>query len=151
MDHQVHVQNGDATPSKRFPGSDHTIPIEVLLIGRDPAMRLYTDEVLEKAGFHVRAITPWEAKGMIDDAQTYALVVFSNTLNSGDISEIAAPLRQHNPSQKLLLMLGPDSMPTNLSAFDATLEALEGPAALIRMVRRLAESSAADNAAGMSA
>ncbi len=125
---------------------------EVLLIGPDPSARVYTDEVLKQAGFHVRAITPKEAKGMVDDgAAAYSLVVFSNTLDSRDIVDIAAPLRQHNPGQKLLLMLGPDSPRIAFSDFDATLEGLDGPAALVRLVRRLTESSEANGSANMCA
>ncbi len=152
MDHYAQGIEDGTTPPKKRSGSDHIIPVEVLLIGRETSMRLYTDEVLKQAGFHVRAITPAEARGMIDDgAAAYSLVVFSNTLDSEDLDDIAMPLRQHNPGQKLLLMLGPDSPSVNFSQFDATLEGLEGPAALVRTVRRLAESAGAGGSASMCA
>ncbi len=75
------------------------------------------------------------------DAPAYPLVVFSDTLSAKDISEIGTQLRQRSPASKMLLMLGPDSTLQNFSMFDATMEGLDGPAALIREVRRLAESS----------
>lgn len=125
---------------------------QVLLIGRDQNARLYTDEVLRRGGFSVRAIAPWEAKSVVNDGiDQYPLVVFSNTLNTQDISEIAAQMRRRSPRTRMLLMLGPDSAPVNNSLFDDMLEGLEGPVALIRALRRLAEGSMPDGAARISA
>lgn len=130
---------------QRLPGSDLCDGIEVLLIGRDLAMPIYTDEVLRRAGFRVRTVTPMEATEVPGPAApVYPLVVFSDTLYPRDISEIGQRLRHRYPASKLLLMLGPDSTPENFSIFDAMMEGLEGPAALIRMARRLAGLSSND-------
>ncbi len=141
---QDHQQNF----ARKSPGTDHSAMLQILLIGRDQNARLYTDEVLRRGGFSVRAIAPWEAKNVVaDGVDKYPLVIFSNTLNTQDISEIGTQLRRSCPGTKLLLMLGPDSAPVNNSLFDAMLEGLEGPVALIRAVRYLAEASMADGAA----
>ncbi|MEO6830417.1 MAG: hypothetical protein ABI164_11465 [Acidobacteriaceae bacterium] len=124
---------------------------EVLLIGRDQTARLYTDEVLRRGGFHVRAVAPREAKNLVDDGVSYAVVVFSNTLDSRDVAEIGTQLRQRIPNAKLLLLLGPDSAAMNLSLFDASIEGLDGPAALIQVARQLAEASFENGSAQMSA
>ena len=132
-------QDREANGFQQPPGADPTTGVDILLIGRDPAMPMYTDEVLRRAGFRVRAITPGEATEVArPDAPTYPLVVFSDTLYPRDISEIGPQFRRRNPASKLLLMLGPDSAPDNFAIFDAMMEGLEGPAALIREVRRLA-------------
>lgn len=130
---------------QRPPDSDRSTGVEILLIGRNLATPMFTDEVLRHAGFRVRAITPGEAADAAsENAQTYPLVVFSDTLYARDISEIGPRFRRRNPSSKLLLMLGPDSAPDNFSIFDTMMEGLEGPAALIREVRRLAGLPPAD-------
>ncbi len=135
-------QRREANPPQRFSGSDHSASVEILLIGRIPVMPMYTDEVLRQAGFRVRAITPGEAAEVVkESAAAYPLVVFSDTLSANDISELGVQLRRRSPASKMLLMLGPDSTLQNDSIFDATMEGLDGPAALIREVRRLADSS----------
>lgn len=132
-------QNREANRYQQSAGQEGYNGVEILLIGRNPATPMYTDEVLRRAGFRVHAITPGQISEMArPDAPTYPLVVFSNTLYPRDISEIGPQLRSRNPASKLLLMLGPDSAPENLPIFDAMMEGLDGPAALIREVRRLA-------------
>jgi PleD family two-component response regulator len=128
--------------------SDPSTPVEILLIGRDPTMRAYTNEFLQSAGFAVRAIAPWEAKCLvIDGDRAYALVVFCHTLYREDVSEIGTQLRRRSPTSKLLLVLGPHFDPATLSIFDATLEGLSGPAALVREVHRLTKSPISDRTA----
>ncbi len=152
MDGHTQLRSVETNSFKKSSGSDHSKPVEVLLIGRDPTMRVYTDEVLRQAGFHVRSITPWEAKGVLnDDVSAYSLVVFTNTLFPADVSEIGSQLRKRSPGSKLLLMLGPDPMPVSPTMFDGTLEGLDGPAALVREARRLTASSPGDGAANSSA
>lgn len=138
--------------ARQSPVKDNPDEIKVLLIGRDQQARLYTDEVLRRGGFSVRAIAPWEARTVVNDGVgVYSLVVFSNTLNTNDISDIGTQLRQHSPQTKTLLMLGPDVTQANAALFDDMLEGLAGPVALIRAVRRLAGSPIQNGAAGMSA
>ncbi len=158
--------NGDSirkSPSKvggneylTIDGNEHSIASvqrwpalqEILFIGCDQTARMYTDDVLRRAGFGVRVVAPSEAKDLVnDDGHSWPLVVFSNTLNPQNISEIGAQLRKRSPRSRLLLMLGPDSIPVASTLFDATLESLEGPVALIRAVRRLAEAAIEDGAA----
>lgn len=118
-------------------GIPSTAP-EVLVIGRDPTMRLYTNEILQSAGFRVHAISPWEAKCLvIDGDRAYSLVVFGHTLHPHDVVEIGMKMRRRSPASKLLLILGPHFDPKTLSIFDATLEGMAGPAALVREVHRL--------------
>ena len=79
----------EITPGQGYPRADHARDVEILLIGRSPAIPMYTDEVLRHAGFRVRAITPGEAPDVVkEDAPAYPLVVFSDTLYARDISEI---------------------------------------------------------------
>ncbi len=135
-------QDRETSRPQRYSGSGHPASIEILLIGRNQITPMYTDEVLRHAGFRVRAMTPGETMEVVKgDAPAYPLVVFSDTLSAKDISEIGPQLRQRSPASKMLLMLGPDSTLPNSSMFDATMEGLDGPAALIREVRRLTESS----------
>jgi len=115
---------------------------DVLFIGRNPVVRVYTDEILKRAGFQVHAITPWEVKSIVNNGlPTYPLVIFGNTMYPQEVIEIGKQLRRCSPASKLLLMLGPDGAPINLSAFDSVLEGLEGPAALVQEARRLTTSA----------
>ena len=135
---------------RKSPEREHFSMPEVLLIGRDQHARMYTDDVLRRGGFHVRAIAPWEADRVLHDGiDSFSLVIFSNTLYPQDIADIGSRMRRHSPNIKLLLILGPDSTPASASLFDATLEGLDGPTALIRAARQLAESLG--GATGMSA
>lgn len=126
----------------------YSAPAEVLLIQRKEKGQLYTDEVLQRAGFWVRTVTPSEAA--VEDGHTFPLVVFSNTLSALEVAEIGAEFRRRSPRSRLLLLLGPDSANVNGTLFDAMLEGLEGPAALVRMARLLANGSM-DGVQGISA
>ena len=131
---------------------DHSASYEILFIGCDQTVRSYTDDVLRRAGFGVRVVAPGEAMELVNnDGREYPVVVFSNTLNPQDISEIGRQLRKRSPRSKLLLMLGPDPIPLDSTLFDATLESLEGPVALIQTVRCLTEAAILDGAEGISA
>ncbi len=150
MDGLSQVQNHHVAPLKKLTGTDHSAAVEILLIGRDQIMRLYTDEVLRRAGFVVRSVAPWDAKNIVNDGvQKYPLVVFSHTLYPQDVAEIGTQLRRRCPGSKLLLMLGPDLMPVNFSMFDATIEGLEGPVALVKAVHRLTGFIPMDGSAGV--
>jgi hypothetical protein len=145
----AHFQNRPHSEriTRKAPGT-HSANADVLLIQRKETAQLYTDEVLRRAGFWVRAVTPTEAS--FEDGQKYALVVFSNTLSACDASEIGTEFRRRSPRTRLLLLLGPDSHGVNQGLFDTVLEGLEGPAALVRVARCLADSSL-DDAQGISA
>lgn len=111
---------------------------DVLIIARDPIAHVYSDEVLKRAGFLVQSMTPWEAKNMFSqNLPAYSLVIFSSTIYPRETVEIGKQLRRRSPASKLLLILGPDAVPGNLSIFDSVIEGLDGPAALIREARRL--------------
>jgi DNA-binding NtrC family response regulator len=152
MDATNRSRMDDENFAPQSPVKNNSNGIKVLLIGRDQQARLYTDEVLRREGFNVRAIAPWEARTVVNDGVgAYSLVVFSNTLNTNDISDIGTQLRRHSPQTKTLLLLGPDVTPASAAQFDEMLEGLAGPVALIHAVRRLAEPAIQDGAAGLSA
>jgi len=128
-------RNGAGIPPKKckppFP--------EVLLIGRDPSVRLYTDEVLVRAGFQVHGMTPWDAGNMVNhDFPSFPLVIFNKTVHLREATQIARQLRRQSPASRLLLILGPDVTRGNLSTFDSVVDGLAGPATLVSEARRLA-------------
>jgi len=72
----------------------------------------------------------------------YEVVIFSHTLEMQDIESLGQIIQKRKASTKVLLVLGPDSesMPLDYSYFDATIAGLDGPAAFIQAVRRLAST-----------
>jgi|GEM_PF-4286992 len=147
MDGRVATRTQAEPVCRKAPGT-HSGHAEILLIQRKETAQLYTDEVLRRAGFWVRAVTPSEAS--VEDGHAYSLIVFSNTLNARDVAEIGSEFRRRCPRARLLLLLGPNSAGVDASLFDAALEGLEGPTALVRLARLLADDSM-HGAQGMSA
>ena len=141
MDARTQPQGNVEQPLRKAPQPDGVADVEVLLIQRKEKAQLYTDEVLRRAGFWVRVVTP---SNVFEDGRAYPLVVFSNTLTVKDVTEIGAQFRRRSPHSRLLLVLGPESSGVNTPMFDAVLEGLEGPAALIRAARLLADCSMSD-------
>lgn len=120
---------------------------EVLLIGRDPSVRVYVDEVLARAGFQVHGMTPWDAGNMVNhDFPSFPLVIFNNTVHLREATQIARQLRRQSPASRLLLILGPDVTRGNLSRFDSVVDGLAGPATLVSEARRLASSATRNGA-----
>jgi hypothetical protein len=134
------IKNKVTNPSKKLPDLDSSPFADILLIGRDATTRLYTDEVLQQAGFKVISIGPWEAKNLVKyEIYTYPVIIFSHTLHPADITEIGSQMRRRIPGSKLLLIVGSDPMPVSFDLFDTVIDGLDGPKALIRKVRRLSE------------
>lgn len=129
-----------AAPLKR-PLTACAVP-DILLIHCLLPARMYTDEVLRHAGFSVHAIEPDELREYMQLASLppYPLVIFSNTVGPQDAAFLGMQLRRHLPYSKILLMCGPDAIPPNQPIFNAILETLRGPAALVREVQRLMTS-----------
>ena len=141
MDPYAPVQGGDFHSPETSRLSRDSRSFSILLIGRDPSLQGSRADVLKHSGFDVQMASPKEALGQIAGGHNYPLVVFSHTLDPEEILELGKKIRQQNCSSKLLLILGPDSTPLDFSFFDGTLEGLDGPAALVREVRRLVSAS----------
>ncbi|MGC1782368.1 MAG: hypothetical protein WA708_07610 [Acidobacteriaceae bacterium] len=152
MDTRTPVQDWP-TPSnpkiaKKMPGSDHLAAFKILVIARDQILRVYTDDVLRSAGFLVQSLAPWEARTALQHGgDTFPVIVFSHTLLPEDISELGRQVRRVSPGTKVLLLRGPEPVSFNPAYYDAAMEGLEGPIALIKEVHRLLASSAASDGA----
>lgn len=122
----------------------------ILFIGRDPTLLGCKAQVLMKAGFRVSAASPVKAKAMLATAGCYGLVVLSHTLLPEEVLEVVMETRARHARTKMLFVLGPDPVSFSLSIFDATVEGLDGPTALIHMATKLL-ASAESKASGYTA
>jgi hypothetical protein len=137
---------------KKMPGSDHLAAFKILVVARDQILRVYTDDVLRSAGFPVLSLAPWEARNVLQQGgDAFPLVVFSHTLLPEDISDLGGQVRRVSPETKVLLLRGPEPVSLNPAFYDAAMEGLEGPVALIREVYRLLASSSSEGPVGRSA
>jgi DNA-binding response OmpR family regulator len=108
----------------------------VLLVGRIRELALYRAEVLGAHGF--RVLTP----DTIADAlrvirrNEFDIAVFTYTLSSDLVEELAEQVRQHCPRCPLIVIS--DSARVDARIFpDETVLADDGPAALIAALRRV--------------
>lgn len=108
----------------------------VLIFGRIRELALYRAEVLRANGFAV--ITPQ------DKAETVAVIrrggfdvaVFTYTLSSDTVEELAELVRQHCPECRLVTISESRNHDARIAP-DATVVADEGPKALLRALRSL--------------
>lgn len=114
----------------------------ILMVGRDASLLSYKAAVLATAHFAVQSASPSQARTILENDPNYELVIFSHTLERGEILDMEKILRARKPATKLLLMLGPGPETLPLHKFDAALRGLDGPAALIRTVQALMAKSA---------
>jgi len=130
----------DQDPPAESNGHSFTQTAPILMIGRDPSLMSYKTAVLATANLAVDTALPTQAQTILQNGAGYEVVIFSHTLEADEVLQMERTLRARRPDTKLLLIVGPGSGPVAYELFDATMQGLDGPAALISKVRGLLNS-----------
>ncbi len=111
----------------------------VLNIGNDEPLLSYRAEVLKIAGFDVLSMYPTGGYASQVDAvcreQLPAFIIACHTLSPMQRVALARHLRAGHPHLKLLALTAGHLTTEEAIGYDLLLDSLEGPAALIEMLR----------------
>ncbi len=108
----------------------------ILSIGRDPQLLASRAAVLRVSGRPVHSATP-EQVHLLDGCARVSLVVLGHTLADSEVTHLAGYFRRTTPGVKLMLTCF-DPRPFAICAlFDGCVSSVDGPAALVHLVRRL--------------
>jgi hypothetical protein len=111
----------------------------LICVGNDEALLSYRGQVLTQAGFQVISARPHlnQPAQFTNLCRLHgaALVVACHTLTSQQRIGLSRELRQSCPHVKLLALTNGVLPPEEATAYDLVLDSLDGPAALIAMVR----------------
>jgi hypothetical protein len=122
-------------PKTLTPAPDHFGPPNILLICEIRDTGIYRAEILRRAGFLVKTITPAEASIVVTHAfGSYSVAVLNHTQRPEDVEGIALRIRQTSPWMKIVLMKGWESYDVDPSLYDLSIYALDGAEMLISVV-----------------
>jgi hypothetical protein len=113
----------------------------VLLIRQNLHATVHRDALLKQFGFIVEVAVPTEVPEIVNDGiASYSVVVISDSLAPSDVREVAEHVRQASPRTRIVLVEGPDSVPTDPRLYDTLVDSWSGPIAFINAVQRLVAS-----------
>ena len=112
----------------------------ILSIGRDPQLLATRAAVLRVSGRPVHSAAP-EQVHLLDGSARVSLVVFGHTLSDSEVSYLAGYFRRTTPGAKLMLTCFAPRPLAVYALFDGCISSIDGPAALVQVVRRLLAES----------
>ena len=115
---------------------DHSRPA-VLMIGADTELLSSRAAVIRKGGWQTTLANPVAVEALLATGSKFPVAIFCTTLSRDDNAGLASLFRRSSPETKLLLLLRSNYSHQPISLFDAAMEVLDGPDALIGTVRRL--------------
>jgi DNA-binding NtrC family response regulator len=118
---------------------DVTSADAVLLIGNDEDLVKLRGKVLKGAGFDVHEATTDAAAKASLQADGVRVVVLCHTLRDGQLNKVLDQVEGMSPPASILLLLrsGTRSHARALESADVALDPTDGPAMLIKAVRKL--------------
>ncbi len=124
-----------ALPATQLDSLDRPVSqAQILLVGNDADLLSYREKVLRSAGWAATSKAPAEVTGKT--CKTSDICLVCHTLSAQQRAALVRTLREDCPDTRILAITTGDIGRAEADRFDALIDNLEGPAALIRKVRQ---------------